>query len=93
MGLLRTCCFTFYLQKGIDYEIVFVGQFSVEQFTYQNKPLTVKKYLSENPKLVSEWHPVKNGELRSEKFTHGSAKKVWWQCAKVDDHEWEAHIN
>ena len=52
----------------------------------------MKKYLSDNPKLASEWHPTKNGDLRPENFTQGSDKKVWWKCPKGDDHEWNAHI-
>ena len=53
----------------------------------------MKKYLSENLKLVSEWHPTKNGVLKPENFTQWSNKKVWWQCSKGDDHEWQANIS
>ena len=52
----------------------------------------MKKYLSENIKLTSEWHPTKNGGLKPEDVTSGSNKKVWWQCPKADDHEWESSI-
>ena len=44
--------------------------------------MTVKKYLSEYPELVKEWHPTKNGDLTPEDFTHGSKKKVWRLCSK-----------
>jgi len=44
--------------------------------------MTVKKYLSEYPELVKEWHPTKNGDLTPEDFTHGSQQKVWWRCPK-----------
>ena len=53
----------------------------------------MKKYLSENLKLVSEWHPTKNGDLKPENFTQWSNKKVWWQCSKGEDHEWQANIS
>ena len=53
----------------------------------------MKKYLSEYPKLVSEWHSIKNKNLKPEDFTYGSKKKVWWQCPKGEDHEWESPIN
>ena len=53
----------------------------------------MKKYLSENLKLVSEWHPTKNGDSRPEDFTTMSNKKVWWQCPAGEDHEWETTIN
>jgi len=44
-----------------------------------------------NPKLASEWHPTKNGSLMPDYITCGSAKKVWWQCAK--GHDWTATID
>jgi hypothetical protein len=49
--------------------------------------------LTSYPHLVKEWHPTKNGELTPDDFTHGSVKKVWWLCPKVEDHEWKATIN
>jgi uncharacterized protein len=48
--------------------------------------------LAVNPKLASEWHPTKNNDLKPEHFTSGVSKKVWWQCPKVDEHEWQARI-
>jgi hypothetical protein len=53
----------------------------------------VKKYLSEYPELVSEWHPTKNGDLKLEGLTRRSGRKVWWKCPKGDDHEWETSID
>ena len=40
--------------------------------------------------LISQFHPVKNGNLLSETLTSGSNKKVWWlgDCS----HEWEARV-
>ena len=34
------------------------------------------------PKVASEWHPTKNGELKPDEVSHGSHKKVWWLCPK-----------
>ena len=34
------------------------------------------------PQLAAEWHPSKNGKLTPDNVTCGSAKKVWWRCAK-----------
>ena len=42
----------------------------------------MKKFLSEYPELISEWHPIKNGELKPEDFTFGSDKRIWWLCPK-----------
>jgi len=53
----------------------------------------MKKYLSEYPELLSEWHPTKNKDLKPpEKYTHGSGELVWWKCPKGDDHVWDAYI-
>ena len=45
-----------------------------------------------HPALASQWHPSRNGELRPDQVTPGSAKKVWWKCEKAHDHEWQALI-
>ena len=45
---------------------------------------------TKNPKLASDWHPTKNGDLTPQKITTGSSKKVWWICGK--GHEWQAQI-
>ena len=46
-----------------------------------------------NPELAKEWHPTKNGELTPQDVARSSNKKVWWNCDKGNDHEWEASIN
>ena len=50
-----------------------------------------KKYVSDIPELIAEWHPTKNEGLMPEDVTHGSDKKVWWLCSL--GHEWEATID
>lgn len=44
-----------------------------------------------NPKLASQWHPTKNGELTPKDVTLHSSKKVWWVCPK--GHDWKASID
>jgi translation initiation factor IF-1 len=46
--------------------------------------------ISYNSRLVSEWHPVKNGDLSPNDLSPYSNKKVWWKCKQ--GHEWEAII-
>ncbi|MBT4035061.1 MAG: zinc-ribbon domain-containing protein [Candidatus Marinimicrobia bacterium] len=63
---------------------------------YKLKPRTVKipfdNLLStKHPNLVSEWHPIKNGELKPNMVGYGSHRKVWWICN--DGHEWLARID
>lgn len=43
-----------------------------------------------NPKLASEWHPIKNGKLTPDYVSAYSNKKVWWLCKR--GHEWNAVI-
>lgn len=43
-----------------------------------------------NPKLASEWHPLKNKHLRPYDFVAGSKVKVWWICK--EGHAWMAQI-
>ena len=47
---------------------------------------------TQNPELASEWHPTKNEDLTPDDVHPGSAKKVWWKCAKGDDHEWQTVV-
>lgn len=43
-----------------------------------------------HPEIAAQWHNTKNGSLKPSDFTHGSSKKVWWQCKH--GHEWEAAV-
>ena len=45
-----------------------------------------------SPDIAKEWHATKNGDLTPMQVVNGSHKKVWWQCSKVKEHEWEAMI-
>lgn len=40
--------------------------------------------------LAREWHPTKNGKLRSSDFTSGSNQPVWWQCD--NGHSWKTRV-
>lgn len=53
-----------------------------------------------HPKLVAEWHPTKNGDLKPEDVTAGSNRKVWWylpfddlKTGKHFDFEWQSKIS
>lgn len=45
---------------------------------------------TKNPKLASEWHPTKNGDLTPNDVVCNSHKKVWWECEF--GHEWKTQI-
>ena len=47
-----------------------------------------KKYLSDIPELMAEWHPTKNEDLIPEDVPYGAGTKVWWLCSM--GHEWQA---
>ncbi len=55
-----------------------------------------KKISSENsivkthPHLTEEWDFKRNAEIKPEMYSHGSTKKVWWECTK--GHSWLASI-
>lgn len=33
------------------------------------------------PQIAKEWHPFKNGSIKSKDMTFGSTKKAWWLCS------------
>jgi hypothetical protein len=45
-----------------------------------------------HPKTAKQWHPTKNGKLTPMDLVPGSNKKVWWECPKGDDHEWQTTV-
>ena len=45
---------------------------------------------SQNPELIAQWHPLKNGSLTPETITCANDKKVWWICDK--GHEWQTAV-
>ena len=51
-----------------------------------------KKYLIDNPTLMTEWNYEKNNELGLDpkSLSFGSEKKAWWKCSK--GHEWQTEI-
>ena len=49
--------------------------------------------LSEShPQLAAQWHPTRNGKLTPERVSAGAKTRVWWQCPKEPDHEWQAAV-
>ena len=46
---------------------------------------------TKSPDLAKEWHPTKNGDLKSDMVASTSNKKIWW--LGVCGHEWQATIN
>ena len=49
-----------------------------------------KKYVSDMPELIAEWHPTKNEGKQPQDFRHASPTKVWWKCRH--GHEWQSTI-
>jgi hypothetical protein len=43
------------------------------------------------PKIAAEWHH--SNKISSKEVFPNSHKKVWWKCAKGEDHEWRASIS
>lgn len=51
-----------------------------------------KSITTTHPHIAKQWHPTKNGVLRSDDYSFGSDTKVWWACTKDLTHEWETAI-
>ena len=47
---------------------------------------------SPDQRLLTEWDYERNFPLTPHDVSAGSSKKVWWVCAKANDHRWEAAI-
>ena len=45
-----------------------------------------------HPDVADEWHPNKNGGLTPNQVVAGSHTKVWWECPRGSDHEWQASV-
>ena len=45
-----------------------------------------------NPRLASQWHPTKNGDLKPEQVVSGSGRRVWW-LLQYDDPKTRKHYN
>ncbi|MBM3860201.1 MAG: hypothetical protein FJ395_11190 [Verrucomicrobia bacterium] len=45
------------------------------------------------PEIAREWHPTKNDGRTADDISAGSREVVWWRCAKVPAHEWQARID
>lgn len=59
-----------------------------------NKTIVLSNcFATTHPELAKEWHSKKNGDVTPYNVSAGSHKKVWWKCAKGDDHIWQATIN
>ncbi|MBI3601471.1 MAG: zinc-ribbon domain-containing protein [Candidatus Omnitrophica bacterium] len=53
--------------------------------------LTLQNCLAaQNPDLLKQWHPTRNGSLTACDVQPGSHKKVWWLCQY--GHEWQSEI-
>ena len=50
----------------------------------------VNDLVTTHPKVASQWHPSKNGDLLPTMVVQGSHRKVWWFD---HGHEWETSIS
>ena len=44
------------------------------------------------PQVADQWQPDKNGDLPPDQVVTGAHRKVWWQCDKGPDHEWNTAL-
>jgi hypothetical protein len=50
-------------------------------------------WVSGYPDLVAEWDRERNGDLRPDGVSAGSARRIWWKCSRGVDHVWRAKPN
>lgn len=60
---------------------------------YLPNPFPEDSLINQYPDIAKQWSYTKNHPLTPNNFTGGSGKKVWWQCEKVDKHQWESSIS
>lgn len=44
------------------------------------------------PALAAEWHTSRNGPLTAADVVPGSNRRVWWQCPRGAEHQWQATV-
>jgi very-short-patch-repair endonuclease len=44
------------------------------------------------PELAKEFHPTKNGSLKTENLSQKTGRIVWWLCPKHKEHEWQTSV-
>lgn len=59
--------------------------------TYAESNLENRCIREGKERLLEEWHPTKNGDLRPNMIGSYSRRYVWWKCAECG-HEWQAPI-
>lgn len=66
--------------ENIDYPEIFA-----KAWNYSHGEIEEEKQLSTlYPELVKEIHPTLNGNLKPEKITVASGKRIYWQCQKCN---------
>lgn len=58
----------------------------------EKKPFFSNCLATTHPDISKQWHPTKN-KLTPFDVVSKSAKKIWWKCNVVDDHEWLATVS
>ncbi len=61
------------------------GHLSYLPMPGMNRPLS-----QTHRRLAAQWHTIRNGALRPNQVTAGSASLVWWRCPRGPDHAWQA---
>jgi len=79
-------------KEGHEWEAVIASRTNGSgcPFCSKNKVIPSNSLNQKFPEIAKEWHPTKNGSLRSQDVGPFSSKKVWWKCEK--GHEWESGI-
>jgi len=44
------------------------------------------------PAVASEWHPIKNDDVKVTEIVAGANRRFWWRCLVSSDHEWATSV-
>jgi Probable Zinc-ribbon domain len=60
-------------------------------FCSNDRVCSSNSLLATHGDVAAEWHPTRNGLLAPDRVTPGSARRVFWRCARCR-HEWRASV-
>jgi hypothetical protein len=50
--------------------------------------VVLPSFVSDHKRLLSQWHPTRNGSLSPQTLPDYSTRSVWWRCSRGPDHKW-----
>ena len=82
-----------FCDKGHEWEALISNQPNVGCPVCSNYKLVIgiNDLATMRPDLITEWHPLKNGEMTPDSVSVGNSQSFWWICSQ--GHEWQANCS